>query len=99
MPRARRSTPTLDRNGESMHTPVSRRILAQGDRDSACFLYSLANAAIALTGDEGDWSAAVDAISEPRAYLRAETGTQAIDLRPQKLCETADDFLRNYRPE
>ena len=59
-------------------TGSDRRILSQGDCDSACFLYALANASIALTEQEvtsTNWSEAVDSLPRTRPFLRASTGT------------------------
>lgn len=85
-----------------MFAQKSRKILAQGDRDSACFLYSLANAAFAVTGidsSEGNWTAAVEHISRPADYLRSECGTRRIDKSPRRLLSTAKSFLSDFLPE
>ena len=74
-------------------TDSGRRILSQGDCDSACFLYALANASIVLTepkvgikGWNDRWNTAIDALPNPSAFLRACTGT---DAKPWE-----DDFGR-----
>ena len=82
-------------------TDSGRRILSQGDCDSACFLYALANASIALTeqpklGDEkwdGLWNEATDSLPASRPFLRSCTGTAPWDDQTQHLEAIASKFL------
>jgi hypothetical protein len=57
---------------------TKRRIYAQGDLDGACFLYSIVNAYVALTGrapDFGRVCAAFAQVDHPADFLNASVGT------------------------
>ena len=82
-------------------TGSGRKILSQGDCDSACFLYALANASIALTEQpavgnkkwDGLWNKATDSLLATRPFLRACTGTAPWDDQNQCLEAIASKFL------
>jgi hypothetical protein len=82
-------------------TIAKRLILSQGDRDSACFLYSLANAVHAITGEvvsESRWTSATEQLKYPCDYLSADTGTRKIDRAPSKLRIEAEEILSALYP-
>ncbi len=57
---------------------TKRRIFAQGDLDGACFLYSIVNAYVALTGRAPDFErvcAAFSQVDHPADFLNASVGT------------------------
>ncbi len=57
---------------------TKRRIYAQGDLDGACFLYSIVNAYVALTGRAPDFERVCAAFSQaahPADFLNASVGT------------------------
>lgn len=57
---------------------TKRRIYAQGDLDGACFLYSIVNAYVALTGRAPDFErvcAAFSQVDHPADFLNASVGT------------------------
>ncbi len=74
----------------------TRQILAQGDRDGACFLYCLANAAQALTGKPvtgARWTRCILSLPyDMRDYL-AGRGTEKLDAFPELLVGMARAFL------
>lgn len=72
-----------------------RKILAQGDRDGACFLYSAANAGFALTGKEistKDWTKAVRSSPFDMSDFMAGLGTDKFKLASH-FENIASDFL------
>jgi len=84
-----------------VHAIAERLILCQGDRDSACFLYSLANAVHALTGEvvsEARWTSAIEQLKYPCDYLSANTGTRKIDRAPRRLLIDAKAILSAFYP-
>ena len=82
-------------------TGSGRKILSQGDCDSACFLYALANASIVLTEQpavgnkkwDDLWNEATDSLLATRPFLRACTGTAPWDDQNQCLEAIASKFL------
>ena len=57
---------------------MRRHIYNQGDFDGACFLYAMANAYAALTGQEprqSDWDRGVGSLSHPLDFLQGDVGT------------------------
>lgn len=57
---------------------TKRRIFAQGDLDGACFLYSIVNAYVALTGRAPDFAnlcAALAQVPHPGDFLNPSVGT------------------------
>lgn len=78
-----------------------RSILSQGDNDGACFLYSLANAALCLGADADsvrtNWSAAVSGLRNPRAYLDYNEGTRDNTIKADVLLGT--QFLDALCPD
>lgn len=74
----------------------TRRILAQGDRDGACFLYSIANAAGALTGrvvTQPKWVKCIQSLPFIMSDFMAGRGTEKIDWKPHYLEGFCHDFL------
>ena len=75
---------------------MTRRILAQGDRDGACFLYSVANAYQALTGNaisRKQWTRAIDSIRFKSEDFLSGRGTERLDDSSGDFKELAEDFL------
>lgn len=74
---------------------TKRKILAQGDRDGACFLYSIANAAYALTDKviiKSIWKKGIRALPfDLRDYL-AGSGTEKLDSNQHYL----EGFCQNF---
>lgn len=64
-----------------------RFILAQGSMDGACFLYSIANAAKALTGSKSlppqHWSDMLQTLQRVGDFMDQQVGTENSDPRPQ----------------
>lgn len=59
-------------------TEARRRINSQGDLDGACFLYSIVNAYVALTGGEAGFGAVCRAfgqVDHPGDFLTGDVGT------------------------
>ena len=76
---------------------MDRRIVSQGDLDGACFLYSVANAIGALSGRAlvpSQWSAGIASIQKPRAFLRQDEGTAALDEDGTKLTQLVKNFAK-----
>jgi len=74
-----------------------RLILAQGSRDGACFLYSLANAVQALTEmnfNEKTWGAAVRSLPFDMGDFLAGRGTEKLDDEPDLLISLARIFIK-----
>lgn len=75
---------------------TKRKILAQGDRDGACFLYSIANAVGALACkslDQDEWLEGVRALPfDMRDYL-AGRGTENLDTNQHYLEGFCHNFL------
>ena len=72
------------------------KIHRQGDLDGACFLYSLANAFAALTGENperGKWDKGIDAIEHPGDFLKGQVGTMDHYSRKPHLTERAADAI------
>ena len=60
--------------------PVTRKLLSQGDRDGACFLYAIANAFTCLTNTQpgqADWDRVIDIFPEKNRadFLKGNIGT------------------------
>jgi hypothetical protein len=75
---------------------AKRQILAQGDRDGACLLYSLANGIQALTGKSvspAAWTCAVDALPFATGEFLTRRGSAALDSYPQCLEALAREFM------
>lgn len=73
----------------------NRKILAQGDRDGACFLYSAANAGFALTGKKismASWTKAVRSTPFDMNDFMTGLGTERLE-QPAYLENLAADFL------
>jgi len=71
---------------------MRRKIHTQGDLDGACFLYSLANAYTALTGERpelGRWDEAISKLKWPIDFQKACVGTT--DHYKKKPAQTAQD--------
>jgi len=61
---------------------MNRKILAQGDKDGACFLYSIANAYVALTGKtitRSKWTSAIRASPFKMEDFLSGRGTEKLD--------------------
>lgn len=75
---------------------TKRKILAQGDRDGACFLYSIANAVGALackSVDRDEWLEGIRALPfDMRDYL-AGSGTENLDTNQHYLEGFCQNFL------
>lgn len=72
-----------------------RKILAQGDRDGACFLYSAANAGFALTGKKisrASWAKAVRSTPFDMDNFIAGRGTEKLE-QASHLESLASEFL------
>lgn len=83
-------------------TGSGRRILSQGDCDSACFLYALANASIVLTEQEitsTNWNEAIDSLPKTKPFLRACTGTEPWKNEARHLERMATNFLNAVSKE
>lgn len=80
---------------EELYDTPMREILAQGDRDGACFLYSIANAVGALaceSVDQDEWLDGIRALPfDMRDYL-AGSGTEKLDSNQHYL----EDFCQNF---
>lgn len=80
---------------EELYDKPMREILAQGDRDGACFLYSIANAVGTLackSVDQDEWLEGVRAVPlDMRDYL-AGSGTEKLDSNQHDL----EDFCQNF---
>lgn len=80
---------------EELYDTPMREILAQGDRDGACFLYSIANAVGALACkpvDHDEWLEGIHALPfDMRDYL-AGSGTVKLDSNQHYL----EDFCQNF---
>jgi len=76
---------------------TKRRIFAQGDLDGACFLYSIANAYVALTGRAPDFAhlcAALAQVPHPGDFLNPSVGTTGhYDLDYSLLQSTMERML------
>jgi hypothetical protein len=74
-----------------------RFIKSRDDMDSACVLYALVNAVNCLRGQQlrmpGPWQCLIDAIYDPRHFLRSETGTLAIDEYSDLLERLVGDYV------
>lgn len=80
---------------------TNRFIRAQGDLDGACFLYSLANAAQALSGkriSDAVWSKLVRIIHNPQDYLSVKVGTLHTDDNPIFQESLAQQYLNVLSP-
>lgn len=65
---------------------MKRRYLIQGDLDGACFLYSIANAVVALSGRKPtitQWSNSLQYIPFAADFLKGNTGTKNYDEKPE----------------
>ena len=81
---------------DKVHMNTNRKILAQGDRDGACFLYSIANAAFALTDKvvtQSKWVKGIRALPFEMSDYIAGRGTEKLDLKPHYLEGFCQDFL------
>ena len=80
---------------EELYDTHIREILAQGDRDGACFLYSIANALGALackSVDQDEWLEGIRALPfDLRDYL-AGNGTENLDTNQHYL----EGFCQNF---
>ncbi|OYW40426.1 MAG: hypothetical protein B7Z35_01165 [Hydrogenophilales bacterium 12-61-10] len=73
-----------------------RQVLAQGDRDGACFLYAIANAAGALRGKvitHTQWLKCIRSLPFDMGDFMAGRGTEKIDWKPHYLEGLCRDFL------
>lgn len=73
-----------------------RQILAQGSRDGACFLYSLANAVQALTEtnfNEKTWWAGLRSLPFDMSDFLSGRGTEKLDDEPDLLISLARNFI------
>lgn len=81
---------------EGSNKSTARKILAQGDRDGACLLYSLANAAQAMSGKEiteENWTSALDALPFATGEFLTERGSAGLDHFPHCLELLGTTFL------
>jgi len=78
--------------------PKSRKILSQGDRDGACFLYSIANSYYALTKQqlsEAQWKKSINAILFKLDDFLSGRGTEKLDYNPEYL----EGLCRKFLPQ
>lgn len=79
---------------------MSRKILAQGDRDGACFLYSIANSYWALTHKQltrKKWEKSVHAIPFKIGDFLSKRGTERLDENPEYFEGLCRDFLNQIQ--
>lgn len=79
---------------------MSRKILAQGDRDGACFLYSIANSYWALTHKQltrKKWKKSVHAIPFEVDDFLSERGTERLEENPEYFEGLCRDFLNQIQ--
>ncbi|MBJ6749886.1 hypothetical protein [Geomonas anaerohicana] len=79
-----------------------RTIRSQGDLDSACFLYSIVNAAQCLSKqlvDERDWQRLISNAYDCKCFLTSCTGTKKIDHLPELLVSLTAEYLDAVKPE
>lgn len=79
-----------------------RTIRSQGDLDSACFLYSIVNAAQCLSKElveERDWQRLISNAYDCKCFLTSETGTKKIDHLPELLVNLTTEYLNAVKPE
>jgi len=77
---------------------MQRKILAQGDRDGACFLYSIANGYSALTSKQlsrDKWRKSINAIPFRIDDFLSGRGTENLDDKPEYFEGLCRDFLSN----
>jgi hypothetical protein len=77
---------------------MSRKILAQGDRDGACFLYSIANSYSALTSKQlsrDKWRKSINAIPFRIDDFLSGRGTEKLDDNLEYFEGLCRDFLSN----
>lgn len=81
----------------------TRRIIkSQGDLDSACFLYSLVNAAQCLSGKElgnKEWQCLISCVYDCKDYLTGSTGTKRIDHLPELISTLTVEYLKVLDPK
>ena len=80
---------------------LHRKIISQGERDGACFLYSMANSVMALTGKilkQDVWNDLIGALGDATDFLRSDTGTLKIDADDQELTRFASLVLKHVSP-
>jgi hypothetical protein len=87
-----------------MSNAQRRKLMSQGDFDSACFLYAIANASIALTGKRvtyAKWNDALNSISHHKAFRLAGTGTGADPWKDDfhALWPVAKNFVRSINSD
>lgn len=84
---------------EELH---ERFILAQGSMDGACFLYSIANAAKALTGSKRlraqHWSNMLQTIKRVGDFMDQQVGTENCDPRPRQQVELVRRMMKELTP-
>ena len=81
---------------EGSNKSTARKILAQGDRDGACLLYSLANAAQTMSGKTltvASWTRALDALPLATGEFLTKRGSASLDHFPHCLELLAATFL------
>lgn len=81
---------------------MKRKILAQGDRDGACFLYSIANSHMALTKKQvtqKKWEESIAAIPFRVDDFLSGNGTLRLDDNVVYLEELCRDFLEKIQPD
>jgi hypothetical protein len=75
---------------------MNRKILAQGDKDGACFLYSIATAYVALTGKtitRSKWTSAIRASPFKMEDFLSGRGTEKLDDNTEYFEGLCRDFL------
>ncbi|KGM40411.1 hypothetical protein JY96_11220 [Aquabacterium sp. NJ1] len=74
---------------------TQRKLFSQGDLDGACFLYTLANAVVALTGAnlKDRWPGAIQQVPKPEVFLRFDVGTAAFEDDFSTLLPVAESFV------
>jgi hypothetical protein len=79
-----------------------RFILAQGSMDGACFLYSVANAAKALTGGQSlrtqHWSSMLQTLKRVGDFMDQQVGTENFDPRPERQAGTVHRMMKELTP-
>ncbi len=79
---------------------MKRRILAQGDLDGACYLYSIANSVFALTSKrltDAQWEKSLRALPFKLDDFLSRGGTKSLDDTPDYLESLCRNFLNEIK--
>ena len=77
---------------------AERKILTQGELDGACYLYSLSNAYVCLTGKrptQNNWDKTIDILPFQKDFLKSSVGTENCYKNNIDMKELTANFFKN----